>query len=458
MFALTGLLLFGAVGASAAPAMERGQIALGSEGELYSVYSGTYGELFPQSSGADAEASVLALEIATPGEESRRLLVPGTDDAFGDLEGSSSLVFEDRSGTVFLVWESRRNVIHRMLNLISFDGESWSEPLVIMSNFFALKGSPRLAITHDNYTVDVDGEPQSLHRAVLHLVWWEEGSEETEVLYSPIVLDNGSYPTTEPLIFRLNDFHMVDEGGPRAAVTEDFARMPTLHSGLEHRSVVIGFTDASSGRFLSLEITVLPAELGLLADGVEQTILDSGFKFNSGDLEAFAGTIRGNIIDIGRNLNQQNVSFLGGGIRGNIIDIGREWTGGLETFAGTIRGNIIDIGSNLFGGEVTRLYNADDFHITEVPTPNAAPPQAQSHILSMRVVTDRSLPALADPASAIFVSESGQNVLIAWEGEDELLYVESAGDEWTSVRSLPLGDHMDAGDGYRILESRTSTR
>ena len=100
---LVSLLLAGAVGVSAAPAAERGQIALGSNGELYSVYSGAYGELFPQSSGAPAEASVLALEIAYPGEQTQRLLVPGTDDAFGDLEGSSSLVFEDQSGTVFLL-------------------------------------------------------------------------------------------------------------------------------------------------------------------------------------------------------------------------------------------------------------------------------------------------------------------------------------------------------------------
>lgn len=458
---LLGLVLAAWLGGVATPADALqdggGELALGSAGELYSVVAGPYGELFPQSGGADPATPVLALDVTHPGQATERLLVPGTADAYGDVEGGSSLVYEDTSETLFLVWESRRNVIHPMLNLISFDGTEWSEPLVIMSNFFALKGSPKLAITHDSYTAEQEGEPQSLHRAVLHLSWWEEGIEETEVLYAPIVLDNGSYPAAEPPIFRLNDFQL-EEPGPPVALAEDFARRPTLHAGLEHRSVVLGFADASSGRYLTLEVTVLPAELGLLADGIHQQVVDSGFDFDLDELESFAGTVRGNIIDIGRNLNQRNLTFLADDIRGNIIDIGREWNGGLVPFSDAIRGNIIDIGSNLFGGEVARLYNSHGFIVVEVVTPDAAPPQARSHFLSLRLVTDRALPDLEHPASAIFVSESGEHVLIAWEAEGEVRYVESEADGWSAERALALGEGLDSEGAYGILESRTRTR
>ncbi|MCB1056791.1 MAG: hypothetical protein KDD11_14915 [Acidobacteria bacterium] len=445
---------------SMAPTARAQELALGSDGELFSVLAGPYGELFGDGAVA-ADSPVLALDVSRPGEATERLLVPGTDDAFGDIEGSSALVYEDSSGTLFLVWESRRNVIHPLLNLISFDGTQWAEPLVIMSNVFALKGSPRLAITHDTYTVQEDesvgAAVEALHRAVLHLVWWEEGSAGTEVLYTPIVLDNGSYDEAPPVIFRLNDF-VSQAGGSAPAMTEAFVRHPVLFPGLEHRSVMVGFTDALTGQFLTVEITVLPGELGLIADGVRETIDDSGYDFDPEGLTSFADLVRGNIIDIGRTLNQRNVSFMADDVRGNIIDIGRNWTHGLTPFADTIRGNIIDIGSNLFGGEFARLYDSDSYFISEISTPDASAPQTHSHFLSLRVVSQRPLMDTDQAPAAIFLSESGEQVLVAWEGDGRLLYRESTSAGWSDLRSLELGDRLDAESGYQILQERTRTR
>ena len=48
------------------------------------------------------------------------MLIPGTLDTAS--ESSASLLYEDDSRTVFLVWESRINGIHPVLKLAGFDG------------------------------------------------------------------------------------------------------------------------------------------------------------------------------------------------------------------------------------------------------------------------------------------------------------------------------------------------
>src|SRR3954465_11076739 len=94
--------------ASSALAADR-QAALGDSGEVYLVRTGSYGELFPGGTGADAKNPVLALDIVRPGQAAQRLLVPGTDGA--DVESSPFELYESSSGALFLVWQSQINSI-----------------------------------------------------------------------------------------------------------------------------------------------------------------------------------------------------------------------------------------------------------------------------------------------------------------------------------------------------------
>ena len=77
---------------------------LGADGAVYGVEAGAYGDLFPDGSQAGPEQPVLALRV-TLADGSRQVhLVPGTGD--GDVEGSPSLIVEEATGTVYLLWES----------------------------------------------------------------------------------------------------------------------------------------------------------------------------------------------------------------------------------------------------------------------------------------------------------------------------------------------------------------
>ena len=80
-------------------------MALGADGELYTVTAGTYGALFPGSKACatcNAQTVVLALDTVLPGKPAQRQLVPTTDN--GDVESAPALIYEDGSKTLFVVW------------------------------------------------------------------------------------------------------------------------------------------------------------------------------------------------------------------------------------------------------------------------------------------------------------------------------------------------------------------
>ena len=104
-------------------------IALGAEGALYRIRTGTYAEFFPRGTVAAPSEVVLALETTRPGALPTLELVPSTGaDA---VESSPSLFFENASESVFVVWESRINPLHSVLNLASRSSSGWSNVLSV---------------------------------------------------------------------------------------------------------------------------------------------------------------------------------------------------------------------------------------------------------------------------------------------------------------------------------------
>src|SRR5829696_5581977 len=191
----------------AAPAQE--EAALGNGGELYMAKTGTFGELFPGTPGPDAATPVLAVDVLKPGGEKQRLLVPETDGA--EVEVFPSLFVEEASGTVFLLWESRINVVHPILVLSGFDGDRWLDPISIVGTPFSPKTSPSFAVTRDTYQVaGEEGESVTRHRTVVHIVWGEENSAGvSRTFYTPIIFEEGVYQGESP-VFCLNDFDTGD--------------------------------------------------------------------------------------------------------------------------------------------------------------------------------------------------------------------------------------------------------
>ena len=106
-------------------AAEASRMALGQAGQLHRVLTGIYGDLFADGEDADAAVPVLAIEIDWPGEQTARLLVPGTEDARTEAR---PLLFQDSTYDTFvLLWLSRGEEEDTHLRFATFDGSEWSQ-------------------------------------------------------------------------------------------------------------------------------------------------------------------------------------------------------------------------------------------------------------------------------------------------------------------------------------------
>ena len=233
-----------------------------------------------------------------PDRRTRRLLVPRTDT--DDVEDSVSLVFDDLSGTLFILWQTKINLIHSSLNLISFHDGSFSPMIEIWGSPFGWKTAPQLAVTRDRYrTENGDGTTRSWARTVVHVIWAQDGQYGPEILYSPIILLDGEFVGTSP-VYRLTDLATARRRASPARSTPRSAQAPRIQAGRNDQTVVIGFTSAETGRLVTLEMEILPGEIAHLADrrrGRSSTSV--AISRAPGDL---ADELRRQIIEIGARL------------------------------------------------------------------------------------------------------------------------------------------------------------
>jgi hypothetical protein len=429
---------------------------LGAGGELYEVKAGAYGGLFPGGREHAAGTPVLVLEVTRPGEETERSLVPWTADLH--TEGSPSLIFEDASKTLFLVCETRINSIHSILRLSSYEGSGgWSTPIEIEKNPTSLKTSPQLAITRDSY-VETGAEGQSIvrHRTLLHTIWAEEygSSGAYKTFYMPLLLEDGQYVGSDSL-FDLSQFDIAP--AVPGFQSHGLARNPVIQRGRDGRTVVVAFTSAESGRLAVVEIDSLPAELSLLADGARAQIIDLGARRSyPANLPAMASEVRERVIAIGGAFHAEVVESIADMVYGMVVRNGG--TKALVPLAGEARAQIIDLGAKLSGRGLRMSHNASTSVVETVNSSSEEAETLPSHLVQFRVASTRPAPDTSNKDLRLFVSESGDNVLVSWIEKDRLFYRMSEGDGWTDILQLRISAGLDARRAYEILEQRVRNR
>ncbi len=448
--------------APAATASHRDAV-LGGDGELYLVRAGAYGELFPGDKAADPANLVLALDVVRPDAaagEVERFLVPGT--AGPEVEHSPSLLFEQASSTVFLVWESAFNVVHPSLKLAWFDGAAWSELIDVTGKPFTPKTSPLLAITRDTHEETAeDGSPVERHRTILHLLWVEEDAAGAdEVLYSPLVLEDGVYKGSTGYL-RLAAFDPSAPANAQYEVATELLGAPALEGGRDGRTVVAGFAAAATQRLVTLEIDVLPVELSHLADRVRTQIIDIGARYSvPGGLQHLAAAARTHLIEVGRAFHPEVAQTLADQVREYILAKGG---GDLIPLADGVRTQIIDIGAKLSGRGLRQRSSVaapgDDAaapaQIVQVQAAGSDQPVA---LLQVRLASSRPAPQTGAGSTRLFLSESGQDVVVAWVEDGRVRYRDSAGAGWSETRELRVSDSLSLERALEIVKSRVRSR
>lgn len=448
---LFGIAAAGLLAASAS-ALERTAV-LGSRGEIYIAKAGTYGSLFPTGNETTPANQVLAVEVTKASSSTQRFLVPLTKG--DEPESSPALIYEDDSDTLFVVWESRTTPLNSVLMLAGFDGTHWTKPIQLSGNPFSSKSSPQLAITRDSYPVaGEDGNPVLRRRTVLHLIWEEEGAPGNfEILYTPVILEEGNYLGVNP-VYHLNDFIADGDSGSSFAPPLTLVHSPVLQNGQDARTVVVAFASSTGHWLTSLVIDVLPEELSLLADDARANIIDIGrqgpYPANRSQL---AEKAKADLIASGTAFHNDVIRFMANQIHEQILaDRGDD----LVVLAGKARANIIDIGVRLSGRGLRDRDGAGlaKARIAEIEDPQSSPEPSPAHLIHFRVADSRPVPQVGSNGVRLFVSESGEDMLISWTEKDRVLYRMSKNDGWTDQREIRLSESVNLERAYEILTQR----
>ena len=439
--------------ATSASALER-TAALGSRGEVYLAKTGLYRSLFPTGNETDAANPVLAVEVTKASSSTQRFLVPFTKGA--EPESSPALIYEDDSDTLFVVWESRVTPLNSVLMLASFDGTHWTSPIQITGDPFSSKSSPQLAITRDSYSVPGEDGPVLRNRTVLHLIWEEEGAPGNfELLYTPVILEEGTYLGWNP-IYHLSDFVADGDSGSKFAPPLALVQAPVLQNGGDPRTIAVAFASPAGRWLTSLVIDVLPEELSQLSDAVRSNIIDIGRQGNyPSNRPALAEKARASVVSQGTAFHTDVINYMADQVAKQILaDKGDD----LVALAGAVRSNIIDIGVRLGGRGLRDRSDQTKARIAEIEDPQPGPVASPAHLIHFRVASNLPTPQVGTNNLRMFVSESGEDMLISWMDKDRILYRISNDGGWSDQREIKLSDSVTLDRAYEILAQRVRNR
>ncbi len=440
-------LVLGCLLATSASAFDRPG-ALGPGGEIYLTRVGTYGVLFPKGKAYPASNVVLALEVSRSGGAADRVLVPGTEGA--EIEASPSVVYEETSRSLYVLWQSKISSVNRLI-LRSFKDGSFGPPIEVRSGTFNMTMSaPQAAVTRDEFFVPADGGgTATVHRMLLHLIWWEESGVGNRVLYAPITLIEGMYTGWHP-VYSLNDLDgSIDDSLAASEALPQLYRSPRIQTGRNDHSVVISFANERNGRLDVLDVSLLPGEISFIADRIRSHIIDIGRM--SPSAQTIADRIRSHIIDIGR-LNSQVVGFLSTDVYQHILAVGPQYVGSVDYdgLADEVSGYATRAASTLLENgrlgedppEILRL--AADSDDNELGAPR----------LQIRRVFGQPAPRTAPAPTTIFTSEDGKAVVVAWDVVNQVRYRESSPEGWGEIFVVNLTTELTREKAYEFLEQR----
>jgi hypothetical protein len=456
LLASLGLALLGlaALPAGAAPSAAYSASApppeatvFGDAGQLYEVLAGTHGQLFPGGDEASAEHPVLALRVTDAGGAQELLLLPGTD---GPEEDREPTVVHD-AGQLFVLWAKGVDDHASELDLVSFDGERFGDVIEVSGDPRQLKGTPRLAITRDPYSDDAIAKS----RTIVHLLWWENGDAGVGVFYTPIVLLDGEYLGWNPVV-ALDAFDL-NAGTSSIIRDSELYRAANIERGTDGRSVVVALPQQRTGRLLTLRMRVLPRTLVTVADSARSHIVLIGRSMPRSSILKLADSARSHIVLIGR-MHQGVLDYVADRVYAAILSYGSisspEAAHEIADLAWqtTLVSGASILGNGLRSDELPCSF----LFLGEAPSEIVGAP----HQVEVCLTSDRAVPETdTEAAHSVYVSESGEAVLVAWEGEDAeagdtLHYRQSAGAGWSETVTVSTSGPVTKEQALALLQQQ----
>ena len=435
---------------------------LGKNGDVYQIAIGTYADLFPDGSGASADAKVLRLEARRGSGTIEHHLVPGSEA--NDSDRTPSLFFDASTGRLYVVWSSNNDSTLTRINLASFKGSEWSDTLEVSGNIYSNKSAPRLAVTHDRFELAEGRIGQSSTRTVLHVVWSEDTTDGENVMYAPVVLIDGELASTWRRVHRLNDYvsqELIDDPFD-GQVPPILLKAPTVDSAAESNAVVIAFADSASGAFVQLELSTPAVELAELADSLADHLESTSLcqRIENGEAEAItsvAEAARVHIVLVGRRIRSRVLSPLAQDVKKVLVDRAADLCAedGLTGVSSAARVHIVLVGARSQEGDLLEETVTADTHVLLAAAQPVGDDYVQ-HLARLQVKSERAAPAIGSGQPTIFVSPTGTGAVVAWENGSSMTYVETdpATGAWSEPFSLQIGSSLSRSEAYSILRDR----
>lgn len=432
-------------------------VELGSDGTIYRLWAGTFGELFgPDNLAVPGDVPVLALDIVAPGESLVRHLVPGTEGP--ESETSAALLFDRSSSSAHVVWNARTvaSLTTSRLQLRSLAPEGWSELIELSGGSQTEKSALRLALTSDDYAATVAGVATRIPRRILHLIWVETVAAVPHAYYSPVVFANGRYLGWNPVV-ALDEISTPDPLEPQLAPAPAALRAaPTLVASPTGK-VTASFVHSQSHHLVAVDVQALPGELGELAEMARGHIVELAAIFGPENRAELAALARGHIVELAGDFHSSAAAYIGDRT-GELLTSAEPSIDG-ATLGEMARGHIVELGREILGSGLANRCAAEELllEIPELDSAASGMDTAFSHFFVMRRTARWAIPTdLVAPDARILVSAHGDRATIAWSGEGHLFYREvDAGGEWSPVRDLDLA-HISLADAWDAVARRAS--
>jgi len=451
---LTGLLVALAAVTATIPLAEGAARVLDADGDVYVIDAGTYGELFPDGRASEPGDPVLAVTVLRSDGSAERTLVPGTEGPGTERLAAAVLGVE---GLLYVLWESDAETARLRLGIHAGD---WNETVDVSRGSAVRPGSARAAVTHDSARLTGEGgETTSTRRSILNVIWVEDGAGESDVVYAPLVIEDGAY-IGEHSLHPLGAFvpPAAAEGAEPAAAAVRIA--PAIEPGRGGRTALVALVDEATDRLVTFELQPVSRELSDLGDGLARELLSLISRLEPGSpdsLGQLAAGARAYVLDAGRDLEAAVVEALGTGIDRYVRETGGDWAFQPDAMAGRTRARLIELGGSFERGSISRLHGGRRAQLIDIGVRYV--PDRRSHDVRVMAVSARSLPPATAPAvCTVYLSNQAEEALIAWEDEGAVYFQESRNDGWDDPQALGIGADEDPELIRGLLRERIRSR
>jgi hypothetical protein len=226
------------------------EILLTSDGTLFVAE-----QVLNDYTGVDTSVMAYIRLTVRRGEETHRLIVPGTLEA--GLHKNPALAYDDATKTLFVFWQRSASLLHSELLFQTMGANLDFGPAAAFGDGRNMRENLRIAVTRKADSPNADGLGSTIIPQInVHAVWWEtdswDGQESAQ--YAMLTVENGAViDTTMQQLYTFVDPSAADQRFVADSI-DNVYKHPSLFPSPQQDSVLVIFGEARDDSFNRVRI------------------------------------------------------------------------------------------------------------------------------------------------------------------------------------------------------------